>query len=339
VTVVGVTLVDPSAPKHRVRPGRPRRRRLLVAASGLALVAVGGFVLWSSKPAPRPASAPASSSPQATPSAANSQGLNPQGLAWAPPPLSHPKTIEISASNRELRLDDKTDYRLVLPSTPVTLTGGLTVTGGHNVVLIGGTIQVPPVKDAAQPQKRRGVFLKDQTGVIHIEGLRLSGPLSEGFDLDERQGGIVQIENVQVDMVYGTRATNHADVIQTWAGPAQLRVDGLRASSEYQGLFLLPNQHWETGPQPTSFDFRRSIITMGESSGYGLWTPSSPAWLHADGLTIVDANTDRGRVLWPASSHPAVRVATPGSTDAHVDFPAGNPGNGYRTPGYASPTA
>jgi hypothetical protein len=302
---------------------------LLACATAIALV-VGVVVVLTSRPAHRPTGGPSPSPPPLTP--------NPQGLQWAPPVLSHPKTIQISASNRNLKLDDKTDYRLVLPSKPITLKGGLIVNGGHNVVLMGGTIVVPAVDDPPPSTERRGIFLKDQTGVVHVEGVRLSGPLSDGLDLEESAGATVQIQNVQVDMVSGSYATNHADVIQTWAGPTQLRIDGLRGSSDYQGLFLLPNQHWVDGPPPVSFDIRRSVITLSGPSGYGLWTPPNPTWLHADGLTIVDSTTDRGHVLWPASSHPTVHVATPGSPEAQVQLPAGVPGPDYHTPGYVSPS-
>ena len=327
-------------------PSHSGRHRLVILLAAAAVVVVA-IAVWSpgSSSAPKKTAAPtsrsASASASATPSAsalAPEQPLviNAQGLDWAPPVLIAPKTILISAKNRELVLDDKTDYRLVLPATPVTLVGGLTVTGGHNVVLIGGTIVAPSIADSPQPPDRRGIYLHDQTGVMHVEGVRLTGPLSEGFDLDERAGGTVQIENVQVDTVLGSRTTNHADVIQTWAGPNVLRIDGLRGSSDYQGFFFLPNQHWETGPAPTLFDIRRTVLTMADPSGYAVWTPATSPWLNAEGLTVVDATTDRGRVLWPADQLPSIHVATPGSAAA-LALPPGVPGAGYLSPGYVAP--
>jgi hypothetical protein len=321
-------------------PRNSGRNRLVILLAAAAVVVVA-IAVWSpgSSSAPKKTAASTSRSASASPSASavapeQPMVINAQGLDWAPPVLVAPKTILISAKNRELVLDDKTDYRLVLPATPVTLIGGLTVTGGHNVVLIGGTIEAPPIADS--PQTRRGIYLHDQTGVMHVEGVRLTGPLSEGFDLDERKGGTVQIENVQVDTVLGSQTTNHADVIQTWAGPNVLRIDGLRGSSDYQGFFFLPNQHWESGPAPTLFDIRRTVLTMADPSGYAVWTPATSPWLNADGLTVVDATTDRGRVLWPADQLPSIHVTTPGSAAA-VALPPGVPGAGYLSPGYVAP--
>jgi hypothetical protein len=307
---------------HR-RLGR-RRTRLAIAAGVLALLAGAAVILSQSR------------SPERTPAPTPPLTTAKSALQWAPPVLSHPKIIELSASDRELILDEHTDYRLVLPKTPLTVRSGLSITGGHNIVLIGGTLLVPSSAQAPDSQQRRAVYLKGQTGVVHIEGVRLGGDLSEGFDLDERLGATVQIENVQVDTVHGSRDTNHADVIQTWAGPARLLVDGLRANSDYQGLFLLPNQHWTDGAAPQAFDIRRSVITLTDGAGYGLWVPDSAPWLHASGLTIVEAHADRGRVLWPAPQLTDVRVVAPRSGGTAAELPAGTPGTGYRSPGYKS---
>jgi hypothetical protein len=300
----------------------PRASRFAIPVAVVVLLAAGvvvGLRLSQQSPStPNQAPVPTSNAPGA--------------LEWAPPTLSHPTTISLSAKNRSLDLNPARDYRLVMPKKPLTVKGGLSITGGHNVVLVGGTLLVPSVTQAPDPQDRRGVYLKGQTGVVHIEGLQIGGDLSEGFDLDERLGATVQIENVDVATVHGSRDTNHADVIQTWAGPAKLLVDGLRASSDYQGLFLLPNQHWTDGPAPQVFDIRRSVITLSDGAGYGVWVPDSAPWMHADGLTIVTSKTDRGKVLWPASQLGQVKVASTTSTTGEP--PGGTPGLQYQTPGY-----
>jgi len=304
----------------RRRGSRASRVVLPVAAAMLAAAGVVVGVRMTHNPTPTPSPTPVPTS--------NAAGA----LQWAPPALSHPTTISLSAKSRSVELNPDRDYRLVMPKTPLTLKGGLSITGGHNIVLVGGTLVVPSAKQAPDPQDRRGMYLKGQTGIVHIEGLRLAGDLSEGFDLDERLGATVQIENVDVATVHGTRDANHADVIQTWAGPTKLLVDGLRASSDYQGLFLLPNQHWNDGPSPHIFDIRRSVITLSDGAGYGVWVPDAAPWMHADGLTIVTSKTDRGNVLWPASQLNGVQLA---ATAATADkSPDGTPGLEYQTPGY-----
>jgi hypothetical protein len=178
------------------------------------------------------------------------------------------------------------------------------------------------------------VYLKDQTGTVHFEGVRMTGDLSDAFNVDERQGAIVQIENVQVDLVHGGGGDgkHHADVIQTWAGPRVLRVDGLRAATQYQGFFLLPNQQWEEGEEPESFVFRRTVLSMMPHAGYAVWLPDrNPAWLDFSGIIVrVGSGTARNKLSWPNSSL-GLTIVDP---DTAVDLPSGTPGGSYVSPGY-----
>ena len=263
-----------------------------------------------------------------------------QRLSWAPPTLTDPITITVSADNRDLRLQPDRDYRIVLPTSPLTLTGGLTIAGGHNVVLIGGEIVVPSASDAPEPRQRRGLLLHGQYGTVHVEGLRISGDdLSEGIDLDELDSTTVQLENIAVGTVHGTRSGNHADVVQSWAGPSRLRIDGLTGSTTYQGLFLLPNQFLDVAP--TSFDLRRIVLTSDTNNpegkaGYLLWTADSAPWMHASDITLVDPRHDLASFLRPVDVWaPSVTVQ---ASAKGAPLPQGTPGAGYATPGYAETT-
>src|SRR5204862_8143108 len=219
--------------KRRVTSGpKLRSREGLVPTVLVAIVAIGlGLAWWILQ----------SGNSTRTPAGPGGK------LAWPPPRLAHPKTVDVSTGARVLQLDPKRDYVVKMPSRPLVGGDGLAISGGHNVVLIGGSIVVPPQGLAATGEQRRGLFLKAQTGTIHVEGLRIGGRgLAEGIDLDERLGATVQLENIRVD---GLKARdevhftdNHDDVIQTWAGPARLRVDHLTGHTDYQGFFLNPQQ-------------------------------------------------------------------------------------------------
>lgn len=257
-------------------------------------------------------------------------------LAWAPPKLVHPKTVKASPSARMLQLDPKRDYVVKMPSSPLVGGGGLTISGGHNVVLIGGSIVVPPQGQTASGEVRRGLFLKGQTGTIHVEGLRIGGRgLAEGIDLDQRLGATVQIENVRVEGLHARDEVhftdNHDDVIQTWAGPARLRVDHLTGHTDYQGLFLNPEQ-FPPHRRPTLFDLRHVNIIGGRSAGFLLWQ-TNPFPLH---LSQVWVRPARGRgpklSLWPSPrAWRGVRLGVPRGGDF---VPPGGVGPGYRSPGY-----
>lgn len=220
-------------------------------------------------------------------------GIRTAPLAWPAPALQHPVTIRLTTANANLRLDGNRDYRLVLPQNqPLQAPNGLRITGGHNVVLVGGTVNVPDRSGAGE--------LQDQSGTIHIEGVRFTGSqLLEGLDLQE-PNATVELENIYFDTVHGSYTTNHADLIQTWAGPKRLLIDGLYGTTQYQGFFLLPNQHF-SGSAPLLFDLRNVYIN-DQGGAYALWLQSTPRVpLHVANLNVTPnaARTWRGWWLWP----------------------------------------
>jgi hypothetical protein len=251
-------------------------------------------------------------------------------LAWAPPRLSAPIVINVATGRQSLNLDSARDYRIVLPSSPLSGPGGLTIAGGHNVVLIGGEIRVPTIQQAPDPKQRRGLYLKGQTGTVHIEGLHITGTdLAEGIDLDQRFGATVQLENIRIERTRGSYQTNHADVIQAWAGPAVLRLDRLTGSTDYQGFFLLPRQHFD-GAVGT-WDLRRVDLTGAAGSGYLLWRGANDSMISRD-VYIQAEDRSSGKLFWPTlASWPGVTV---GSSPGGEFVPPGVAGIGYASPGY-----
>ena len=222
-------------------------------------------------------------------------------LAFAPPELEDPETVEVG-DDRSLHLDDGQDYVLRMPDEP--LVKGLDVNGGDDVVLIGGEITVPPSDD--EDARGRALLLAGQTGVVHVEGLAITGEgLKEGINLDQREGAVVQLQNIRVDTVQGEKDSNHADVVQSWAGPRVLRIDRLSASTQYQGFFLLPEQRGDAGP-PEEFDIRHVDIVGVDGSAYLLWRDKgswplwlTDVWLSRAGEDADDLADDRDEVLWP----------------------------------------
>jgi hypothetical protein len=323
----------------RARPPSRRPRRLVIVGALVLALTVAIVVAVTYGPRREPGGS--ATMPIPTSSTAGSPGSNQSGvvvtigapgkLAWAPPILNRPRSVVVGPGNRSLKLNPSLDYRVVLPNSPVDLGGGVTIVGGRNVVIIGGVIAIPSRDEVPSDNDRRGLYLKGQTGTVHIEGVHITGDISDGINLDQRKNAVVQIENVLIDRVHGSAATHHADVIQTWAGPRVLRVDGLRATTEYQGLFLLPNQLFKAGP-PKEFTIRRSLITMTPGSGYAIWLPDrEPAWFDCSGLFLqVPAGKSLRKLTWPDSQ---LRVNVVDEI-ATVSMDQGNPGPLYRSPGY-----
>ncbi len=202
-------------------------------------------------------------------------------LSWAPPVLDNPATVQAAAATadagrRTLRLDTGRDYRVVLPAdTP--LGSALTIEGGRNVVLVGGEIRIPA--GAPDAVRRRPLYLHGTRKTVHVEGLLIStdGVIEEGVDVDLRDASgivdpesVVQIQNVRVERIRWDGGTHHPDLLQTWGGPMELRIDGFTGTTEYQGMFLHPQQYAGV-PAPRRFTLRRVNITGVGTARYLLW--------------------------------------------------------------------
>jgi len=329
-----MTLTDTSPAPPPAEPGHPpRRRRRLVAAAVLVivlLVAVVTAVLTRDRlggPAPGPAEPAPTGAEGALPGAD-------QPLSWAPPELEDPEVVEISADELSLRLDKSTDYELVMPDEP--LPQGLSVYGGRNVVLVGGEIRI----ETGEGEGARGLYLRDQTGTVHVEGLRLGGTnLSEGINLDQRLGAVVQLQNILVDGVKGSREGHHADLLQSWAGPRQLLVDGLSGTTGYQGFFLLPNQFGDQA-EPEVVDLRRVDIAGADSgSAYMLWRDDAD-WPVMTEDVWVDPTSgeaeDRRDFLWDRDGDDSWEGVSVGAPPEGQFVPEGTAGVDYVSPGYGS---
>lgn len=259
-------------------------------------------------------------------------------LAWAPPTLTSPTTITISNTNRSVNLDTTKDYIVKMPSTPITAKGGVVITGGHNVVLIGGEIRQDTNYNVDPGKDQRGLYLQKWTGTMHVEGLWISGTqLGEGIDIgNANPNTTLQIENVRIETVHGSYATNHADVIQNWGGPVTYRIDHLSGSSTYQGFFV---QSTKFGPMTQLADFRYVNLNGANNLGKYLFYNATGLTTSNVKLTEVYSNPQTPGTIacgcypekdpvWSAIKH---------GMPANGDFvPVGVAGTGYKSPGYGS---
>jgi hypothetical protein len=276
-----------------------------------------------------------------------SGGSSAPKLRWAPPPLHQPTTVSAADSaaggdsDHFLRLRPNQDYLVRMPDTPLTGEGGLTIEGGHNVVLIGGEIDIPMQPgNPPSSDSRRGLYLIGQTGTVHVEGLLIQGPdLSEGIDLDERLGAVVQVENVRVQGVHARDESgftdNHPDVLQTWAGPAELRVDRLSGSTDYQGFFLAPNQFGAQPPPKVTLSHvdLRGTRPPQRCNCFLLWQAGSFPISTEEVWLTPHPGDQLAHTQWP-SPRPWGGVSG-GSPPGGEFVPPGVAGTSYRSPGYS----
>jgi len=243
------------AAKRRCRVVRRHGRRVCArpgAASRTRRPAPTPRRTTTSAPAPHPSAAVAPpaqlaptqpalpTSPQPAPPTPPQAPPPPSGdLRWAPPALVDPTTITLGTGYTHTVLSPTRDYVVKLP--PTQKVGGTFVEGGHNVVLIGGSVTIPyAAPGAATSAERTAIYIKGATGTVHVEGVLIDGSGGgqfDGVDIAAPQA-TVQLENLRIVGVNGGLSSWHADVVQPWGGVRDLRIDHLSGASDYQGLML-----------------------------------------------------------------------------------------------------
>jgi hypothetical protein len=193
----------------------------------------------------------------------------PTTLSWSPPALQDPITIRVGTTGGVPALERDRDYLIVMPSAPRT--EGLVLNGGRNVVLIGGEIAIGYQGKGPTINARRGLYITNASGVVHVEGLLVHGDdLSEGIQISAPQA-IVQLQNVAVRNVHARDQVgftdNHPDVIQTWGSVGELRVDGFTGETDYQGIFFKADYNGPHG----GVHLRRVNMRSMPTTRYQVW--------------------------------------------------------------------
>jgi hypothetical protein len=274
-------------------------------------------------------------------------------LTWSPPPLTLPTTIRVGPGGGQFNLAAGKDY--VIQVGDVNAIGGVRLVGGRNIVLIGGHITIPWAGGSPSISSRLGLYLKGQTGTVHVEGLLIDnagGDLSEGIQINAPNAA-VQIQNVRIDGIHARDeinfSDNHPDLIQPWGGVKTLRVDRLSGTTDCQGFFLVGNE----GPIGR-VDLRHIDIVGTDTSQYLFWQAQSIP-VHIENVWLTTAPSRKlAWSVWPDKNHaPPTQailyddgsvgwtpetnitgVVFPGSPPKGEFVPAGSVGVDYVSPGY-----
>ena len=193
-------------------------------------------------------------------------------LTWAPPQcgggdhLCDDLYLENTGSHQTLSMDDSTDYRIYLPANG-PLVGGITITGGRNVQIIGGEIDLtyPCSNDASDCM---GIYIaKNSPGAVFVEGVWIHNAASigptcpggasgtsqtcstgHGIDVNTADDGEINVntitlENIRIDGISGCSGyDDHADVFQPYQAPGDtIQVDRMTGVTNCQGLQLDPD--------------------------------------------------------------------------------------------------
>lgn len=274
-------------------------------------------------------------------------------LTWSPPKLVNPQTITLSTDPQTLKLDNTKDYILQFPSTPVVAQFNdddvLFISGGHNIVMIGGEIHIPDLPDtlhgvSGNDNQRQAMRLNDQTGTVFIEGLEVSGVCMDFLDISAPQARVI-LQNVRVE---GCRShfesltegytDEHPDLIQPWGGVREIDIDGFTGFSDYQGLTLNSDlgvvgnivvKHTNIGPIAAAPQYGRYFIWEDCNSdafpdcANNPFAPEYPHWDLTDDSFYIQpaANRALDDSVWPPSSDTQPRQAVLAPDGKSVSWP------------------
>lgn len=156
--------------------------------------------------------------------------------------------ISVADVGRVVRVAANTSRRIVLPSTPFDVRGGLVIHVGENAkaVLVGGEITHSVKYSSAYDG--RGIQINLGTkSLLHIEGVRISGYISEAIDVNNCGLGA---ELRTSRMLVGTRERPvynhpgiHSDILQTWDGPYKWQIEDFTGYGTEQGIMLDPGEY------------------------------------------------------------------------------------------------
>jgi hypothetical protein len=216
----------------------------------------------------------AADAPAPTPPPASDPSGEESKLTWAPPALTNPITVTIEDIGQACPsvtsvyqnptqpqvcfLDKAKDYIVKLNHRHTGPIAGLTINGGHNVVVIGGriTVDLALTPDAPDSVYRRSLTFRDQTGTVHLEGVLLDGEPQTCLNLDSNV--VFQIQNVRCVGTYlwhHNFNNPHSSNMITWKSPTEVRLDRNTFEYDNTGLALYTST---TGTYPGRVIIKRT---------------------------------------------------------------------------------
>ena len=231
---------------------------------------------------------------------------------------------------------------------PTRKVGATWIEGGHDVVIVGGSVTLPPDLPADAPSAQRtAIYIKNATGTVHVEGVLIDGAGAsqlDGVDVSAPQA-TVQLENLRIVGIHGGVSSFHADVVQPWGGAHDLRIDRLTGQSNYQGL-MLPDTTGPIGSAELSHvDLTATVDPPVDYGGHMLLLSSNVPACATYPVSVEDVHVvpRPGRTLTNSVYPSAVASSCPGMTGsvsaglpaAGSYVPPGVAGLDYVSPGYA----
>ncbi len=271
-------------------------------------------------------------------------------LTWAPPQLSNPQTINLTTKPQSLNLDPSKDYILKFPRTPIVAQFNdndvLFISGGHNIVMIGGEIYIPNLPDTQNGVKgndnqRQAMRLDSNTGTVFIEGIEVSGTCMDFIDISAPKATVI-FQNVRVEQCRSHDEVNysdeHPDLIQPWGGAHAIYIDGFTGFTDAQG-FQLDTDLGVVGNIIIKHANIGRIASLPNLGMYYMWqdcnsnlcgstqnpdplSPNMPHWdMSDDSFYIQPGGNSFGKSVWPDVDHAPPKNAVLAPDGQSISWP------------------
>lgn len=283
-------------------------------------------------------------------------------LTYRPPGYpSYTGYTALSISNANLdvlqSLDPATDYKLTFTekiTRATSTTSGVRIIGGRNIVIIGLEIENTNTGNIPQTDAHWGLYCKDQRGTLHVEGLKIYGlGIGGAIVLDQAYASTIQLQNCWINANMAEDPTYiHPDDIQTWRGPAVLKLDRFTGYTTSKAFNFQPHEYeqntigtwdlrrWDVhgpldGTPEGSYllwlnDWTLSLAASpGMAGPVGRWPISS-----LDGY--VDRDPTRSGTYYYQGASGVILPHTVGVPPGGEWCPQSVPGVGYVSPGYVA---
>jgi PKD repeat protein len=280
--------------------------------------------------------------------------------------------VDITQANRKPALNATVDYIIRLPQTPIGWVNGVEISGGRNIVMIGGEFNM--TKDWAtsgndEGKSNRALYFTSTGGsgnrTIHVEGIHIAGNWAfEGININltsaaDQSGTTMNFVNHRHDICRsnrGTVAPPHygGDVMQIFigTGPKTLNIDHLTVGvSDYQAFWwqsqdaaqvrnlsnININGNGAGGPNPSNGTVPTTATDLW--TGHTILLNEDSATLNVSNVFVYAPVRSVGQTITNQSGNqftPKIgNGVTFSSSVKHADFVTTNDcGLGYRSPGY-----
>ena len=217
-------------------------------------------------------------------------------LTWAPPPCGEATYVcatyqitQKAQGHQFLSLDTTKDGLVKLPKNGPQR-GGIDIDGGHNVIIIGGEIDLttPCTTDTNVCHGINISRNQDATGEVYIEGVLIKNSdnthshyTGDGIDVNTDATPNITLQNIRIEGIDGCNYEGnpaHSDVFQPYgANNANINVDHLTGSTDLQGMQIDPDTSL-----PQAGTYKNVNITILSNPHPGCPSSDQYGWWLAD---------------------------------------------------------